>query len=185
MTMAPQQQPGSPATALFRKRLTLVTVALVAAQVLYAVVAISLLQSGFKAPRQTEPGGTLLLGIFLLGMTGVIVSVPLVKTLAKRQPAKPEFRALARSLLLQFIVGFVSCEIAGLAGLWIFFLYADLKTLYFLLWVAGTAIAAHFLRVKKALEEFEKAQRQPAPDPRLYKPGGDFVGEKDASRSGH
>ena len=38
----------------------------------------------------------------------------------------------------------------------IFFIYADLKTLYFLLWVAGTAIAAHFLRVKKIAEDFEE-----------------------------
>jgi hypothetical protein len=182
--MALQQQPGSPATALFRKRLTLVTVALVAAQVLYAVVAISLLQSGFKAPRQAEPGGILLLGIFLLGMIGVIVSVPVVKTLAKRQPAEPEFATLARSLLLQFFIGFAFCEIAALAGLLIFFLYADIKTLYFLLWVAGTAIAAHFLRVKKALEEFEKTRRPPVSDSQLHKPGGDFVGEENAPRGG-
>lgn len=100
-----------------------------------------------------------MLGIFLFGMIGVIVSVPLVKSLAKRQPAKPEFTTLARGLMLQFFVGFVFCEIPGLAGLLIFFLYADLKTLYFLLWVAGTAIAAHFLRVKKLLEDFEKNQR--------------------------
>ena len=152
-------QPGSPATALFRKRLTMVTVALIAAQILYAVLAISLLQGGFKAPSRAEPGGLLLLGIFLFGMIGVIVSLPLVKSLAKRQPAKPEFTTLARGLMLQFFVGFVFCEIAGLAGLLIFFLYADLKTLFFLLWVAGTAIAAHFLRVKKALEDFEKTQR--------------------------
>jgi hypothetical protein len=61
--------------------------------------------------------------------------------------------------LKQFFVGFVFSEIAGLAGLLIFLLYADLKTLLFLLWVAGTAIAAHFLRVKKAMEDFEETQR--------------------------
>jgi hypothetical protein len=159
--MASQQppQPGPPTPALFRKRLTTVAIALIAAQILYAVVAISLLQGGFKAPRQMEPGGPLLLGIFLLGMIGVMVSLPLVKSLAARQPAPTEFPVLARSLLKQFFLGFVFSEIAGLAGLAIFLIYADLKTLYFLLWVAATAIAAHFLRIKKALEDFEETKR--------------------------
>jgi hypothetical protein len=159
--MAPQQPPQSgPLTpALLRQRLTIVAIALIAAQVLYAVLAISLLQGGFKAPKRTEPGGPLLLGIFLFGMIGVMVSLPIVKSLAKRQPAAPEFTTLARALLKQFFVGFVFSEIAGLAGLLIFLLYADLKTLLFLLWVAGTAIAAHFLRVKKAMEDFEETQR--------------------------
>ena len=160
--MAPQQPPQSRpplASTLFRRRLTIVTITLVAAQILYAVFAISLLQGGFKAPKRTEPGGELLLGIFLFGMISVIVSLPIVKSLAKRQPAAPEFAILARALLKQFFVGFAFSEIAGLAGLLIFLLYADLKTLFFLLWVAGTAIAAHFLRVKKALEDFEKTQR--------------------------
>ena len=137
----------------------MVAFTLIAAQVLYAVLAISILQGGFKAPRRTEPGGELLLGIFLFGMIGVVVSLPIVKSLAKRQRATPEFTILARALITQFFVGFVFCEIAGIAGLLIFFLYADLKTLFFLLWVAATAIAAHFLRVKKALEDFEQAHR--------------------------
>jgi hypothetical protein len=157
--MAPPQQTGLPALDLFRKRLTIVAFTLIAAQILYAVLAISLLQGGFKAPRRTEPGGELLLGIFLFGMIGVIVSLPIVKSLAKRQRPTPEFITFARALITQFFVGFVFCEIAGIAGLLIFFLYADLKTLFFLLWVAATATAAHFLRVKKALEDFEKTQR--------------------------
>ena len=159
--MAPQQppQPGPPTPALFRKRLTIVTIALIAAQVLYAVLAISLLQGGFKAPKRAEPGGPLLLGIFLFGMIGVMVSLPIVKSLARRQPAAPEFTPLASALLKQFFIGFAFSEIAGLAGLLIFFLYADLKTLYFLLWVAATAIASHFLRVRKALEDFEQTRR--------------------------
>jgi hypothetical protein len=159
--MAPQQlpQPKPPLTStLFCRRLSIATIALVAGQILYAVLAISLLQSGFKAPKRMEPGGELLLGIFLFGMIGVIVSLPIVKSLAKRLPAAPEFAVLARALLKQFIVGFAFSEIAGLAGLLIFLLYADLKTLFFLLWVAGTAIAAHFLRVKKVMEDFEETQ---------------------------
>jgi hypothetical protein len=144
---------------LFRQRLTIVAIALIAAQVLYAVLAACLLQGGFKAPKRMEPGGPLLLGIFLFGMIGVMVSLPIVKSLARRQPAASEFTSLARALLKQFFIGFAFSEIAGLAGLLIFFLYADLKTLYFLLWVAATAIASHFLRVKKALEDFEQTQR--------------------------
>jgi hypothetical protein len=160
--MAPQQssQPGSLTPALFRRRLTVVAVALIAAQVLYAVLAISMQAGGFKAPRRMEPGGSLLLGIFLFGMIGVMISLPIVKSLAKRQPVAPEFIPLARALMTQFFAGFVLSEIAGIAGLLIFLLYADLKTLFFLLWVAGTAIAAHYLRVKKALEDFEEAQRE-------------------------
>jgi hypothetical protein len=159
--MAPQQPPqsGPPTPSLVRRRLTIVAIALIAAQILYAVLAISLLQGGFKAPKRTEPGGPVLLGIFLFGLIGVMVSLPIVKSLAKRQPATPEFTPLARALMTQFFVGFAFSEIAGLAGLLIFLLYADLKTLFFLLWVAGTAIAAHFLRVKKVLEEFEETQR--------------------------
>jgi hypothetical protein len=159
--MAPQQPPqlGPPTLALFRRRLTIVAIALISAQVLYAVLAISLLQGGFKAPKRMEPGGPLLLGIFLFGVIGVMVSLPIVKSLAKRQPAAPEFTTLARALLKQFFIGFAFSEIAGLAGLLIFFLYADLKTLCFLLWVAATAIASHFLRVKKALEDFEQTRR--------------------------
>jgi hypothetical protein len=159
--MAPQQppQPVPPTPALFRRRLTIVTIALIAAQILYAVLAISLLQGGFKAPKRAEPGGPLLLGIFLFGMIGVMVSLPIVKSLAKRQPATSEFLPLSRALMAQFFVGFAFSEIAGLAGLLIFLLYADLKTLFFLLWVAGTAIAAHFLRAKKAMEDFEETQR--------------------------
>jgi hypothetical protein len=155
--MAPQQPPqsGPSAPALFRKRLTIVAIALIAAHVLYGVLAACLLQGGFKAPKRMEPGGPLLLGIFLLGMIGVMVSLPIVKSIARRQPPALQFTSLARVLLKQFFIGFAFSEIAGLAGLLIFFLYADLKTLYFLLWVAATAIAAHFLRVKKALEDFE------------------------------
>jgi hypothetical protein len=159
--MAPQQLPQSklsPASALFLRRLTFVTIALVAAQVLYAVFAIALLQTGFNAPRQHERGGELLLGIFLLGMIGVIVSLPVVKSLAKRQPVATEFATLARSLFQQFFLGFALSEIASIAGLLIFFLYADLKDLFFLLWVAGTAITAHFLRVKRVVMEFEETQ---------------------------
>src|SRR5271154_2696361 len=117
--MAPQQSPqtGTPTPASFRQRLTTVTIALIAAQVLYAVLAISLLQGGFKAPKRLEPGGPLLLGIFLLGMIGVMVSLPIVKNLAARQPAAAEFPILARALLKQFFIGFVFSEIAGLAGL--------------------------------------------------------------------
>src|SRR5258708_33843844 len=102
-TMAPQQpqQAGLSTPALFRQRLTIVTVALVAAQVLYAVFAISLLQGGFKAPKRAEPGGPLMLGIFLFGMIGVMLSLPIVKSLAKRQPAAPEFVPLARALMTQ------------------------------------------------------------------------------------
>jgi len=159
--MAPQQssQSGPPTPALFRRRLTIVAIALIAAQVLYGMLAACLLHGGFKAPKRTEPGGPLLLGIFLFGMIGVMVSLPIVKSLARRQPAASEFASFARGLLKQFFIGFVFSEIAGLAGLLIFFLYADLKTLYFLLWVAATAIATHFLRVKKALEDFEEAKR--------------------------
>jgi hypothetical protein len=158
--MAPQQPPqsGSSTPALVRRRLTVVAIALIAAQILYAVLAISLLQGGFNAPKRAEPGGPLLLGIFLLGMIGVMVSLPIVKSLAKRQPAASEFLPLSRALMIQFFVGFAFSEIAGLAGLLIFLLYADLKTLFFLLWVASTAIAAHFLRVKKAMEDFEETQ---------------------------
>jgi hypothetical protein len=155
---AQEPQSALSATALFRKRLTTIAVTLVAVQILYAVVAISMQQGGFKASKSMEPGGALLLGIFLFGMIGVIVSLPVVKSLAQRQPAAPEFTTLARALLTQFFVGFAFSEIAGLAGLVIFFLYGDLKTLFFLLWVAATAIAAHFLRVKKTLEDFEEAQ---------------------------
>jgi hypothetical protein len=141
-----------------RRRLTIVAISLIAAQILFAVLAILLLQGGFKAPRRTEPGGPLLLGIFLFGMIGVMVSLPIVKSLAKWQPTAPGFIPLASALMTQFFVGFAFSEIAGLAGLAIFLLYADLKTLFFLLWVAGTGIAAHFLRVKKAMEDFEEAQ---------------------------
>jgi hypothetical protein len=159
--MAPQQppQPGPPAPALFRRRLTIVAIALIASQILYAVLAACLLQGGFKAPKRLEPGGPLLLGIFLFGMVGVMASLPIVKNLARRQPTPPEFTSFARALLKQFFIGFAFSEIAGLAGLLIFFLYADLKTLFFLLWVAATAITTHFLRVKKALDDFERTKR--------------------------
>jgi F0F1-type ATP synthase membrane subunit c/vacuolar-type H+-ATPase subunit K len=135
-----------------------VTIALVVAQVLYAVLAVSLLQGGYKAPKRLEPGGPLLLGAFLLGMIGVMVSLPIVKSLAKRQPAAPEYASLARALMIQFFVGFALSEIAGIAGLLIFLIFADLRTLLFLLWVAGTATVAHFLRVKKTMEDFEETQ---------------------------
>src|SRR5271154_3541728 len=83
--MASQQPPQTepPTPALFRRRLTVVAIALITAQILYAVVAISLQQGGFKAPKRAEPGGPLLLGIFLFGMIGVMVSLPIVKSLAR------------------------------------------------------------------------------------------------------
>ena len=141
---------------MLRQRLTTVMIALVVAQVLYALLAMAMLQGGFKAPRRNEPGGPLLLAVFLGGMCGAMFSLPAVKALAKRQPVAPDFTTTARGLLKQFFVGYALAQTASLAGLLIFFLYADLKTLLFLVWVAATAIVAHFLRIKKAIEEFEE-----------------------------
>jgi F0F1-type ATP synthase membrane subunit c/vacuolar-type H+-ATPase subunit K len=157
-TMAPQQPspPGPSTPALFRQRLANVTIILITAQVFYGLVAICLAHGGFRAPKRNEPGGMLLLGIFVAGLIASMVSLPIVQSFAKRQPTVCEFPTLSRALLCQFWIGFVFAEIAAIAGLVIFFLYDDLKTLFFLLWVAGTAIAAHFLRVKKLADEFER-----------------------------
>lgn len=156
-TMAPQSSPSGPSTpALFRQRLANVTIILITAQVFYGLVAICFAHSGFKAPKRNEPGGMLLLGIFVAGLIASLVSLPIVQSFAKRQPTVCEFPTLSRALLCQFLIGFVFAEIAAIAGLVIFLLYGDLKTLFFLLWVAGTAIAAHFLRVKKLADEFER-----------------------------
>jgi len=134
-------------------------IALVVAQILYALLAMAMLQGGFKAPRRNEPGGPILLAVFLVGMCGAMSSLPVVKALARRQPVSADFTTTARGLLKQFFVGFALAQTASLAGLLIFFLYGDLNTLLFLIWVAATAIVAHFLRVKKVIDEFEKQQR--------------------------
>jgi uncharacterized protein CbrC (UPF0167 family) len=46
-----------------------------------------------------------------------------------------------------------------LAGLLIFFLYAELKTLFCPVCVASGSIGAHFLRVKKTVEGIGRTQR--------------------------
>jgi hypothetical protein len=159
--MTPEQppRPGQPTPALFRQRLTIVAIAFIVAQVMYILLAAAMLQGHFKATASGQSRGPFTAIVFLVGILAAVVSFLVVRAMASRQPTDGDFATVAPAIQKQFFVGFALSEVASLAGLLIFFLYADLKTLFTLVCVASASIAAHFLRVKKILEDIERTQR--------------------------
>jgi hypothetical protein len=144
---------------MFRQRLTIGAIAFIAAQIMYLALAAMMLQAHFKATASGQSRAPFTAIVFLVGILAAGVSFPVVRAMARRQPTDGDFAAVAPVMLKQFFVGFALSEVASLAGLLIFFLYADVKTLSTLVCVASVSIAAHFLRVKKTLEDIERMQR--------------------------
>ena len=72
------------------------------------------------------------------------------------EPPGSDFPALAAELQRRFFIGFAFSEIASLAGLLIFLYFADITTLIVLVGVACVSIAAHYLRVRKIVDDFER-----------------------------
>jgi hypothetical protein len=152
-------QPSQSATAkpaAFRHRLGLLAVQLIGAQVLYLMLGLYLLHSGFTAPTNPPSRAPFTIGAFAFGILGVIASFPAVKMFARRQPPGTTFPALAAELQRRFLIGFAFSEIASLAGLLIFFFFADITTLIVLVGVACVSIAAHYRRARKIVDDFER-----------------------------
>ena len=150
-------QHGQVAPDAFRKRLGFVVVALVAAQLMYVTLAAYMMQHGFKPTGNALPRKLFTVVTFVLGILGAIASFPAAGFAFRRQSAEPNLKStIVVAAQKQFFVGFALSEIASLAGLLIFFLFADFTTLVFLVCVACTAIAAHYLRVRKTVEDFER-----------------------------
>jgi hypothetical protein len=152
-------QPSQSATAkpaAFRRRLGLLAVQLIAAQALYLALGLYLLYSGFTAPTDAPSRVPFTVGAFAFGILGVIASFPAVNILARRQPPGSSFPALASELQRRFFIGFAFSEIASLAGLLIFFLFADILTLIVLVGIACASIAAHYVRARKIVDDFER-----------------------------
>ena len=156
------RQPSQSATArpaTFRHRLGLLAVQLIAAQALYLALGLYLLHTGFTAPSNPPSQVPFTFGAFAFGLLGVAASFPAVKMLARRQPPGSSFPTLAAELQRRFFIGFAFSEIASLAGLLIFFSFADIMTLIFMVGVASVSIAAHYVRLRKIVEEFERSPR--------------------------
>jgi hypothetical protein len=155
-------QPSQSATAkpaAFRRRLGLLAVQLIAAQALYLALGLYLLYSGFTASTDAPTRAPFTVGAFAFGILGVAASFFAVKMLSRRESPGGDFPALAAELQRRFLIGFAFSEIASLAGLLIFFLFADITTLIFLVGVSCASIAAHYVRVRKIVEDFERTPR--------------------------
>ena len=138
------RQPSQSATAkpaAFRHRLGLIAVRLIVAQALYLALGLYMLYSGFTAPTDPPTRVPFTIGAFAFGILGVAASFPAVKMFARRQPPGGSFPALATELQRRFFIGFAFSEIASLVGLLIFFLFADITTLIFLVGAASASIA--------------------------------------------
>ncbi|MGD1018174.1 MAG: hypothetical protein ABSA12_02525 [Verrucomicrobiia bacterium] len=145
--------------AAFRRRLGVLAVQLIAAQALYLALGLYLLYSGFTAPTDAPSRAPFTIGAFAFGILGVIASFPAVNILSRRQPPGGDFPALAVELQRRFFIGFAFSEIASLAGLLIFFLFADITVLIFLVGASSASIAAHYARVRKIVDDFERTAR--------------------------
>jgi len=155
-------QPSQSATAkpaAFRRRLKLLAGQLIAGQALYLALGLYLLYSGFTAPTDAPSRAPFTIGAFAFGILGVIASFPAVNILARRQPPDSGFPALAAELQRRFFIGFAFSEIGSLAGLLIFFSFADIITLILLVAVSSASIAAHYVRARKIVDDFERMPR--------------------------
>lgn len=155
-------QPSQSATAkpaAFRRRLGALAVQLIGAQALYLALGLYLLYSGFTAPTDAPSRVPFTIGAFAFGILGVIASFLAVNILARRQPPGTSFPALAAELQRRFFIGFAFSEIASLAGLLIFFFFADISTLILLVAVSSASIAAHYVRARKIVDGFELTPR--------------------------
>ncbi len=155
-------QPSQWATAnpaAFRRRLGLLAIQLIAAQALYLALGLYLLHTGFTASTHAPSRAPFTIAAFAFGILGVIASLPAVKILARRQPPGSIFPALATELQRRFFIGFAFSEIAAMAGLLLFFLFADITSLIFLVVVSCVAIAAHYVCARKIVDEFEQPPR--------------------------
>jgi hypothetical protein len=155
-------QPSQSVTAkpaAFRHRLGVLAGQLIAAQALYLALGLYLLYSGFTAPTDAPSRVPFTIGAFAFGILGVAASFPGVKILARRQPPGTSFPALATELQRRFFIGFAFSEIASLAGLLIFFSFADIITLIVLVAVSCVSIAAHYRRERKIVDDFERTPR--------------------------
>ena len=152
-----QSLPAKPAA--FRRRLGLLAAQLIAAQALYLALGLYLLYTGFTASTDAPSRTPFTIGAFAFGILGVAASFPAVTILARRQPPGSDFPALAVELQRRFFIGFAFSEIPALAGLLLFFLFADILTLILLVGVSCASIAAHYARTRKIVEDFERAAR--------------------------
>lgn len=126
---------------------------------MYLVLGLYLLHTGFTAPTDAPSRAPFTVGAFAFGMLGVIASFPAVTMFAHRQSPGGAFPALATELQRRFFIGFAFSEIASLAGLLIFFLFADIMSLVVLVLVASASIGAHYVRLQKIVDDFERPAR--------------------------
>ena len=147
-------QPLTPA--LFRQRLMIVTIALVMAQVMYLLLAVAMIQHNYKVAANSSQRTQTTTAIFLAGVLAAVISFPVTQVMAGRQATMPDFATTSAALQKRFFVGFVFSEVASLAGLLIFFIYADVKPLLLLVSIASASIIIHYLRTKKAIEDIER-----------------------------
>ncbi len=115
--------------------------------------------SGYTASTDAPSRTPFTVGAFAFGILGVFASFPAVKMFARRQAPGTSFPALAAELQRRFFIGFAFSEIASLAGLLLFFLFADITTLIVMVIVASASIAAHYLRTRKIADDFERTPR--------------------------
>lgn len=159
--MIPQQPPqfGQPDTTMFRQRLAIVTFALISAQFLYLALAVWSREHGYKAMAHGLPNKTFIAVALIVGTSAAIISFPVAAAQTRRQPVPMDRASAMTAVQKQFFVGFALSEVASLAGLFIFFLFADLKPLLVLVFVASASIVSHYCRATKTLEDFERTPR--------------------------
>ncbi len=146
-------QSATPTPAAFRQRFAIVTAALIGAQFLYLALALWLQQHGFKAMAHGSPNRTLITVALVVGVLSAIASFPVAAAQTRRQPVSADPASAPKAVLKPFFTGFVLSEVASLAGLFLFFPFADLRPLLVLVFVATAAILGHYYRARKILDD--------------------------------
>jgi hypothetical protein len=162
--MNPTQLPQRPepllaSPAIFRKRLAPVVFALISAQFSYVLLALFQLRGGFKNPGTGPPQIPFTLGVFGFGLLSVILSFPIATRCARLPAGEQTFTTAAPAIQKRFFTGFALSQVGSIAGLLIFFVYADLNPLLFLVGLTSVAIYLHYRRVTRSLDEIEPSSR--------------------------
>jgi hypothetical protein len=155
MSLKPQFQQSPPALPEFRKRLQIITAAMILAQFSYCLVGYFVIL-GLNRPTPPRDANQLAVTavVTVLGIASLAASFFIAKLNVPQQTATPPAPS-PQILLKQLILGAALCEVPSLLGLVLFFLYGQLVILVLFACLASAAIVGHYLRAANRLDSFQ------------------------------